>query len=961
MKLLNLTICAGAEPALYEPHLVSWASAGLLSGVVSCSLQSLSGSFAEADCRFADGTSWQTSRLDEVLGRERYRTVTLAALRTEGLSADRRLLELEAAALDAMRSKFLAVDVRLRAVTVAAARSGAVFTDEAFSPLWDLHLLHDSRMLVDAESPYLSVRADDAPALCAITALCAGGGWAFSEDPWIANEQIDRVVKPVRLVRPQLRILLVEKFDESDLVFASAPWPEPSDINTQRFNNPGVVPPMTFAGTLARKCRFTCSQPRPASEPAVEDGAWWRICLRKGKRFVNAVKLLFAPLKPSSPKSDVEQALETFASMPHDDVTSTVRSLSLAGMPGVFTESWVTPKTWEAMRQALYGLVDGSEMPPGMRRPIPPPGGDQNQILIWCYPAAVAPPPDAEPLVLPPRVAEELGAEKVEAIDAVLCRRVQSLIDKEEARRRAREDKDADDEGDESGEDSNDGTRADPDSEDPLAEYRQEEERGKIPNWRIIRLGQDRRRQRRALKREKIPNWRITQPDLPLAKDDQEVDDEAAEMSTPEDIVSDSFRNSWDDWLDRWRWTPLWQLADHLGKALEVATANFARNKSRCYSQKEYEHAIPSKHKFNRVLILIGIVAVAGGLIILERHLGLLGSLFPIGVKTTSLVDFYILVGFIGLGIAALGYFGKKTALDALDYADAEEKRLKRSEDALLYSQELSRLHTAVVEFDDHQKVIRRLLHEPFGIFEPNSRKSVDVPQEEHVPASMLISLAQIRPDRLEEMSLQMRAEIFRQGWLTEAHAQTEAIWSKHYEQKINDEFPRPDEDNGPAGVTRYREVFTGDALVGPREHFRQSVTSGGGEGDVRNAAARQRAAEALENVPFRMEMLTDVYVLRGPAMKGVSTEEFLELRGGSKDTFDASLLSPTASPFAHARSSEDSLDFSAPVRVPGGKEDAFDLWASWRMAVSNPIPPSHLNGWQKPPDDDPVAPPTFI
>ena len=141
MRPLNLTVCAGVHPALYEPRLASWTSAGLVSGVASCSLQSLSGSFAEADCRFADGTSWLSSRLDEVLRRERYETVTLAALRTDGLSADHRLIQLEAGALDAMRRKFLAVDVRLRAVTVAVARPGAAFVQEAFSPMWNLHLL----------------------------------------------------------------------------------------------------------------------------------------------------------------------------------------------------------------------------------------------------------------------------------------------------------------------------------------------------------------------------------------------------------------------------------------------------------------------------------------------------------------------------------------------------------------------------------------------------------------------------------------------------------------------------------------------------------------------------------------------------------------------------------------------------------------------------------------------------
>ena len=276
------------------------------------------------------------------------------------------------------------------------------------------------------------------------------------------------------------------------------------------------------------------------------------------------------------------------------------------------------------------------------------------------------------------------------------------------------------------------------------------------------------------------------------------------------------------------------------------------------------------------------------------------------------------------------------------------------------------------------------MLHEPFGRFVRTPRKSLEALEEEHVPASMLIALAQVRPDRMEEICLRMRSEIFRQGWVAAAHEQAERFWSKRYEQKVNDEFPSPDEDNGPAGAARYRDVLTGIALPGPREHFRESVDSYGlslkagfvntamhehfhesadsyGIGvDVRNEAARLRAADAFENVPSRMEMLTLVHVLRVPALTSVSVEEFLELHSGSKDTFDAALLSPVASPFAHGQSREDSLDFSAPVRLSGGMGQAFDLWASWRMAVSGPIPPSHLTGWQEPPEE-PVAPPTLV
>ncbi len=1027
MSSACLTVCSGVNPEPYEQSLSAWAKAGLLSGVVSCSLESLVKSSTRAACRYADSNSWRTGRLDEVLSRERYEAVTFAVLRAERLGAWGTQYELESAACESIKAKFVPGEVLLRAVTVGAADPDAVAIPEAFSPMWDLHLLHDSRMLVDNRRPYVSVEDEDVPGLCALTALCAGGGWTFSSGAWDATDQIEGVTKPARIVRPQVRVVFGEKFNAvnaSEMIFTTAPWPEPSGLATQRVN-PGVYLPMSFLPPLTAKCGFDF-HPLQSSEKS-DPRYWWQRLGRCVKRGAKAAKLLFTPMAVPEEVSDTEKALAFFKTLSPAGIAPTVEALRLSGMPGLSTGIMATPKTWETLRQALYGLVDGSDMPEGISCPPPLPGAEKGTRLIWADPSVVAPPPDAEPFVLPPEYAAALGVREIDPVDTMLSRRFQQMLDPEGAGRSTspgftddfrtvegeefaddyEEGGDFDDYDDEEDGESPMGGSADPPSNSSMHDSSRTNPQGRYsgsadpPSYLNVHgLRVNNEAGEKVDSTDSSPGFLKWdqgsvegQEATPEAVEDAVYDiDEGADEDVDEDspgVDADSpdreeehpaapsrastgldgdepptmetlrgIKQRWDDWQSQWRWTALWRLGDHLAESTEAAANGFAANKKRISSDAEHEAARSSRRVFRWVLIVCGVLAVVGVIAIIERRFGVIGNLFEWGFVTTSLIDVWLLIGFACLAFAVLVYFGKRAAQDSLDYFETEERRRERNEAARHCAVEMTRLHTASVEFNDHQRVIRTMLHEPFGRVGRGARRFlVDAPDESVVPASMILGQARVPEDRLEVICKREREFAMKKGWIVQAHTEVTEEWGEHFGKRINGDFPTPDEDNGAAGVTRYRDVVTDEDLPGTREHFRNSVVA---NDDLRHRAVRLRAAKTFSSYENLTDLLGPVQVLRGPVMPGLSAGEFLSLPNNASDSFDASLFSPSASPHAHAQSPEESLDAAGPTLQLGDTNRPYALFANWRMLVSDPITPSHLAGWQAPPDV-PIAPATLV
>ena len=268
----------------------------------------------------------------------------------------------------------------------------------------------------------------------------------FSTKPWELADRPVGNVKPFRIVRPQIRVLLGGDLGAriaAEITPIEPPWPEPEGADTIRVGPDIEVPPY-LGEKLAALCGFKCS---PAGVLVEGD-----LGLLGKLRY--AVRTLGRRISPPRPRNPVEEALHRFSAMDtpgghtgavHPPRSGTqgrdsyhpirfgdlLRRLGRAGMPGLIAGRIGTPKVWKQVRAALYGLVDASPMPSGVDLPPPPTGAEPHLRPVWLDPGKVAPAPDAEPFTLPADLAGQLGANRVEAIDVALCRVAGRLLKRE--------------------------------------------------------------------------------------------------------------------------------------------------------------------------------------------------------------------------------------------------------------------------------------------------------------------------------------------------------------------------------------------------------------------------------------------------------------------------------------------------------------------------------------------------
>lgn len=862
----SLTVClAPFHEMEVGAVLASWTQAGLLGDVVLCSETG-----PEASCRYSAGAEWRSGPLWEVLGRAAYRTVTVAALRLDGPSSEPYFVGEEHRLAGDLKRAFANTKVQVRAITVGIANPGVTTGDGAFSPQWDLHLLHDLHMVADIEAASAPVSTRDRAGLCAMTSLLAGGGWVFSTGPWDLVDHPDGNAKPFRIVRPQIRILLGGDLGariSAGITPIEPPWPEPDDAGTIRVGA-GVEVPPGLGESLASLCRFRSSS---RNVPIEED-------LGLLDKLRHIARVLGRRLDPPGALTRVEAALHRLAAMHtsggHGETTHQARSrtqgpnhvgpvhfadllthLSRAGMPGLTTGRIGTPEVWKQVRAVLYGLVDASPLPGGIDQPPPPTGAEAHLRPVWLDPGKVAPAPGTEPFMLPADVAEQLGVSRIEAIDVANCR---------------------------------------------VAD-------------RLLRAGG--------------------------GAGDRQAEDGP-------DPSSGDVRSRWSAWLDRWRWTPLWVLADRLSAAREAAYLDLVRHLTPVSSDREHSEAERAVGRFRRVGVSALAVAVISAMMVYERHAGIIGSAFGVsmGPLTGTNLDIFLLVAFCAFATGLLGALGRRSVLATLAFERAERLRDYRSKAAQHYADELTRLHTAAVEFDDHQQVIRTMLHQPFGPRNGHSGapRAGRVPAS-GVPASMVVATAAADEAGLAELC-QMAPPVTTRGWLVDAHTQAIELWRSQYDRRVTTDFELPDADNSPPDAEFCSDPVTGESVPFPREHFRESFTTGTGlRTYLRNAFAFSVVGGGLDT--FRA--IGKINVEYGPELPGVTAESFLELPELSSkvDWFDGDVLSKAAP--ARARRPSDEISSGSPVVLPDDADGRSMLMASWRVPLSDPIEPRHLAGWR--------------
>ncbi|MXX64093.1 MAG: hypothetical protein F4Z36_03305 [Acidimicrobiia bacterium] len=878
-----LTICLVPEQHEQEAsHLLSaWSYAGLLGNVLL-----VSSTDRDASCQYTDGQEWKTGQLGRVLGKATYETVTSVVLRPDGPSSDPETLAREHRIAEDLRDLFSGTDVETRLVTVGVANPDQPTGDRAFSPQFNLHLLHDLVMIGDVSAARSPVGAEDLVCLCAMTALLVGGGWSFSEQAWKLSDRPVGNTKPFRIVRPQIRIL----YGGDPRIRLSLgklpiqpPWPRPKDTETIRVG-PEIEVPNSFGDTLASWCEFDIRRPpRPTdTRPSLWD------------QIKDALRKLRSPMPAPRPLDPVEQALKRLDAMINPDREESpgqtrtgsrgrigvgtrakrsdlIRDIRRAGMPNLSMGQVGTPETWQRIRLAMYGLVDASTIPEEVQVPPPPLGAEPHLRPVWSNPDQVAPSPDAEPFLPDSELAAKLGVDHIDPIDVDLCRAAHRIITA------------------------------------PV--------KGSSPKYR---KGEDR------------------------AKSDEGSEDQEGEDNS-EGLPR---RRRWLNWVDRWRWTPLWTLSDRLGTAVEKAYARFLEHSKPLSTDREYQAAAKARRRFTGFGWAFLILFLLAGLVFLENRTGWIASttgfVFATKVKTNLDVIAWAAIGSFGLGM--LGSLFRGMIITARAYEQAEKRRKQHSRTAHHYAHELNRLHTMTVEFDDHQKVIRTMLHEPFG--PPGEIKSSAGRQRvptHFFPNSMVVATSEADPARLSEEGKKISRAVIGRGWLVNTHSKALELWRPRFEQRVTTNFDPPDGDNSPHGAEFVVDTETGETVLYPRAHFTEAYM----KGDYLRRALRIEVPLSVADEGFDVKkFLGPVQVEHGPELSGSSVEDFLALPDPEDvDWFDEKVLNKAASGSMRRPAEREASD--QPVELPDGDAREEMLLASWRIPVSQPIEPRLLAGWQ--------------
>ncbi|MCY4163020.1 MAG: hypothetical protein OXE93_02205 [bacterium] len=386
--------------------LAEWCEAGLLGSVAWAPASELAAAGGDAPCHVNIDGEWRQATLRQAMERQPLAELWLAVLRHpqgHGIGSDvveaRRTEEAAHEAVGAL----LAAGITFRSCSVSIAGKGRQITIADCAPVWDFHLVHDLVAMAHSSAPVEAAERKAPLELCAMVALGAGGGWRGSQPQLdLPSDRTDGPVKPVRFVHCQFRVLQapsLASFAVPTSLPTAAPWPLPHESGVQRAL-PSTVPSLVVAESLAKACGFLCkpSPYRPNSDSRWVFTRWWRGLLR--------------PIPKPAPPSEYEQALLRLAERtggvkPQNynqelselvlqgaaDLTGLVYHVRRSDFPLPSGSSGVAPssqETWQTLRSAMFGLVDGSTMPSGIPHPSKGTGNDAVR-LVWTDPTALAP------------------------------------------------------------------------------------------------------------------------------------------------------------------------------------------------------------------------------------------------------------------------------------------------------------------------------------------------------------------------------------------------------------------------------------------------------------------------------------------------------------------------------------------------------------------------------------------
>lgn len=903
-----LTVCIIPKPSQAIDVVTRWAKWGMVSNAIVCSLDDLIQNGSESICQHFSRSSVSEVSLETVLYRQSKKTeLVLTALRPE-LPDDEEHYQREVDAAEMIKRKWHR-DAQPQRITVSISREGMSL--EAFTNLWDMHLVLDRHSLI-LPAAIVPLAEEDSVAACALAALCAGGGLTLSHDSVLKaaadDASPDGQLGKLRLVRPELRAVVSTVSpgfrDQLRAVTSEGfpehpPWPDPSNITTIRLSTE-IKPPDSLVKQLAELCGFVVAAPRFGPKFDLEG---WRNAhsiirvsfnrvfgdpeeyLREWQERIwdEEVGEYEGPSEDGTggfETDNLEDALERFGRYVRDieevigaasalsskrwddfDFDAAVSGLRDAEMPeltlGMQHQSSRWPACWSNMRRLCFALLDGSEFPEGIDDLPPPANASGVERLIWNDPAIVAPHPDTDSEVF------QL-----------------------------------------------------PDDDDDLAPLLEPgTKRGTILPMDPLR-------------------WHRADRLICGAKDPftatYDNDNRYASIERPRDCLA-----SWREWNDELGTSLMVRLSRRLGEAVGSAYQNLANSLRPPDDEDEEGELLHALTRFRS----IGIVSIPASLCLLIVGIMLLlaGVLFAEGQQLLSVI---LVLAWILVTVAA-GSTLQKQVRSTQRYAYAVSERWRWAMSVRHYALELTRLHGVARAFADHQATVRAMLHEPFPRHKPQAGD--EARDEDRRPMSLvLIATAALDEDRWVQEFERIRGLIVSEGWLETAFNAVKKVWEEEFAKLIGtDDFLDPENDYTPPGDTRYRGFSNGKPLSGSREHFRAAVANN----TALRIDARVRTAMKYAGIDEEQELklLGAVKVPQYPVI-GETATAFLKFEEVRNVNFAMDIMRPGVDAIIDRENCVGSG--GNPMKLEGPSSyGSGPSFAAWRMLVSSPLDPKDLRG----------------
>jgi hypothetical protein len=343
--------------------------------------------------------------LFELLTSRIWNEVNVVAVRQENLaSLDKRRFESELSILHLVEKSFDAhKDLEFNSFTCSIGEDYGL-AEDAFSNLWNLHLLQEPIARIDEAVAAQPLWDDERHLLVALLAILAGGGfvWQFSGLVAELNDPVSGSHRPLRVGRAYLRVVSAGRLTDeilSGAFPASGPWSIPPDVPNARSVPPGSSISDSVVNALRTQGDFAFKNwVAPKKEKAEKLGLLAGILLFF-KEYVAALKGIPLSLV-GRVKGEIEDWMQkvTFGSdssvllkfdplvddLHTDDLVDTIKLLDL----GAEIDPIGNSAPWMMLQQVALGAVDGGRFPSEV--PVPMQG---SYRLIYTDPTAIGPSP----------------------------------------------------------------------------------------------------------------------------------------------------------------------------------------------------------------------------------------------------------------------------------------------------------------------------------------------------------------------------------------------------------------------------------------------------------------------------------------------------------------------------------------------------------------------------------------